>query len=180
MSFAKFLDQQLYFQPKISEFPFYLCLNEIILLKVNGGNSLRKGQSILLFIPFVEIDPAQIKHFHDAAVQGDVNEAAALLEAGVPVDSSDEGGNTALMFAAMNNQIDLVHLLVQKRAELNKQGGAGWAPLHFAAQVNATDAIRILVQQGASTNIRTIDGHTPLDLAHRYSSKEAVILLEQR
>ena len=159
---------------------FIFCAVEIILLKLNGGNRLRKNQSILLFTSFVEIDLAHLKRFHNAAVQGDVSEVAALLEDGVPVDSSDNGGNTALMFAAMNNQTDLVHLLVQKRADLNKQGGAGWAPLHFAAQVNATDSIRILVQQGASTNIRTIDGHTPLDLAHRYSSKEAVLLLEQR
>ena len=129
---------------------------------------------------FAEIDPAQIQRLHNAAVWGDVSEVVVLLKHGVPVDSSDNGGNTALMFAAMNKQTDLVHLLVQKKADLDKQGGAGWAPIHFAAQVNATDSIRILVQQGASTNIKTNDIYTPLDLAHMYSNKEDALLLKQR
>ena len=56
-----------------------------------------------------------------------------MLEAGMPVDSRGVGGWTALMYAAEFNNTDVVHLLMQKGADPNKQKDDGLSALHPAA-----------------------------------------------
>ena len=78
-----------------------------------------------------------------------------------PVDiAKDDDGWTALMWAAHENALDVIRLLVKRGADVNAGGGyieqynAGIRPLMCAAQNNATDAVKLLIELGADVNAR--------------------------
>ena len=103
-----------------------------------------------------------------------------MLDEGVPVDSVDWHGLTALQRAAMLNQTDAMHELLQRGADVNKRDRYdGLTALHWSAMKNRTDAIRLLLENRASTTIKDKKGRTPIDCARAVNSQEAVLLLQQ-
>ena len=103
-----------------------------------------------------------------------------MLQLGMPIDITDEFGDTALMLAANYNRTDVVRCLIEKGANVNHQTRyARWTALHYASLKNHTDVIKILVQHGARTDIKSKHGNTPIDLARIRNHKEAVDLLQQ-
>ena len=56
-----------------------------------------------------------------ATEDGDVSKVVDMVEAEMPVDILDEGGNTALMNAAYNNRTDVVRYLLANGANVDKQ-----------------------------------------------------------
>ena len=134
---------------------------------------------LVFVVSFTEIDPGMVDRFLDVAVCGDVHEVVEMMDGGVLPDTHDESGTTALHLASLNNHKDLVLVLVQRGADVNKQTDGGVTPLHWAAWTNSTDVISVLLQQGALTNISDNFGSTALDEARRWNNEEAVHLLEQ-
>lgn len=134
----------------------------------------------MLFIPFIEIDPSQVERFLDAAQRGDVSDVVNMLNTGMPVDSRDGFGWTALHLASFSNRTYIVRVLLQRGADVNVRNVDGMTPLHRAAGWNSTEVIKVLLEHGASRNIRNNKGRRPVDLARRYNRKEAVRLLNQR
>ena len=103
-----------------------------------------------------------------------------MLDGGMPVDSVDRVGMTALQHAAMYSETDVIHKLLQRGADVNKRDrDDGRTALHYSARKNNTDAIRLLLQNGASTTIKDKKGRTPIDCTREYNSQEAVLLLQQ-
>ena len=103
-----------------------------------------------------------------------------MIDVGVPVDSEDEFGRTALQCAAWKNRTDVTQSLLNRGADVNKRSGRGHpTALHTAAIHNNTDVIEVLLKHGASTNIADGYGDTPIDLARRANNKAAVRLLER-
>ena len=103
-----------------------------------------------------------------------------MLDGGMPVDSVDWAGFTALQCAAMLNQTDVIHKLLQRGADVNKRDRYhGQTALHCSALNNITDTIRLLLENGASTTIKDNEGRTPIDLAREWKSQEVVLLLQQ-
>lgn len=60
--------------------------------------------------------------------------AAAAAGAPVPVDCSDEAGNTALQFAAAGGHEPLVRFLLRRGASVNSRNHYGWSALMQAAR----------------------------------------------
>ena len=104
-----------------------------------------------------------------------------LLDAGVPIDSFDRYGGTALKHAACNNRTDVIRFLCSSGADVNKRSddAAQTTALHMAASYNNTDVIEVLLKHGASTNIKTGFGSTPIDYARDLNNEAAVRLLER-
>ena len=103
-----------------------------------------------------------------------------MLDGGMPVDSVDWAGLTALQCAAILGRTDVIHKLLQRGADVNKRDrDDGRTALHCSARKNNTDAIRLLLQNGASTTIKDNEGRTPIDYALEVNSQEAVLLLQQ-
>ena len=103
-----------------------------------------------------------------------------MLDGGMPIDIVDWAGFTALQWAAMLKQTDVIHKLLQRGPDVNKQDrDDGRTALHYSARKNNTDAIRLLLQNGASTTIKDNEGRTPIDYALEVNSQEAVLLLQQ-
>ena len=103
-----------------------------------------------------------------------------MLDGGMPVDSFDGYGLTALQYAARYNRTDVIHELLQRGADVNKRNRYdGLTALHWSAMNNRTNAIRLLLENGASTTIKDKKGRTPIDFAREYNSQEALLLLQQ-
>ena len=103
-----------------------------------------------------------------------------MIDVGVPVDSENGYGLTALQWAAMMKRTDLTELLLSRGADVNIRIGLDHsAALHMAALCNSTDVIEVLLKHGASTNIKDRNGRTPIDVARAMNREVAVRLLER-
>lgn len=98
--------------------------------------------------------------FLEAARQNDIDQARLQLKAGVPIDTRDEQGNTALHLAVFNNAKAMVLLLLKAGAEVNAQNEFGLTPLHL---VKEKSIAQILVARGADINAKDKEfGMTPI------------------
>lgn len=103
-----------------------------------------------------------------------------MLNARMPVDSVDEFGFTALMRAAIYNRTDVIRVLLQRGADVNRRSVIdGSTAIHRAALNNSTDVIRILMQHGATAKVQDNHGRTPVGLARIWNYEEAVRIMKQ-
>lgn len=110
-----------------------------------------------------------------AAGLNDVASVELLLGCGVTPDACDANGWTALHFAASTNAVDVVKVLILRKANLEAKttekvniDGSVWAestPLHVAAGFQSSEVARVLLD--ANANPRSCDalGGTPLHSA---------------
>jgi ankyrin repeat protein len=68
------------------------------------------------------------------------------------------------MNAAMLGRRDIVRLLIDAGADIQKRGQFGYTALHAAAQNGHLDVVQELVKYGASVNCKNDDGDIPLIL----------------
>ena len=90
------------------------------------------------------------------------------------VNAQNSAGETALMFAAINNQLELAKVLIERGADVNRQG---WTPLHYAAAKGHREMIRLLLDNDAYIDSESSNGTTPLMMAAFSTSPLAVKLL---
>ena len=84
---------------------------------------------------------------------------------------------TALQFATMFNQTDVIKLLLYEGADVNRQDRYSKdTPLHRAAQFNYTEVVRLLLDNGADINLKNYLNKRPLDEARRGSEVERLLL----
>ena len=81
------------------------------------------------------------------------------------MDMVDEGGRTPILRAAVNGHADVVELLMELGADIQKEANDGWTPLHRAAYYGRVEMVRMLVMGGADVTRKTKAGETPLDWA---------------
>ncbi len=92
--------------------------------------------------------------FERAARTGNVDIIEGQLKAGVPMDSLDEHGQTALMLAAHNGCLGVVDCLVRHGADLNVTAKYGLSALMLAIVARHEAIARTLVRVGADLTIR--------------------------
>lgn len=90
------------------------------------------------------------------------------------VNTQNHVGETPLMLAALNNQLDLAKVLIQRGADVNKPG---WTPLHYASTRGHREMMRLLIENEAYIDSETENGTTPLMMASYYAPPLAVKLL---
>lgn len=94
------------------------------------------------------------------------------------INSTSDGGITALHMAALNGHVDSVHLLIELGASVSEVTvedgttidliGAGSTPLHYAACGGNAQCCQILIAKGASLTAVNANGWTPLAVAHSW------------
>ncbi|XP_061569663.1 ankyrin repeat and SAM domain-containing protein 6-like isoform X2 [Cololabis saira] len=88
-----------------------------------------------------------------------------LEEDPTQVNSSNQEGASPLMMAAVSGQIEVVQLMVEKNADIDKQDGVhGWTALMQATYHGNKDIVKYLLSQGADVNLRAKNGYTAFDL----------------
>ncbi|XP_066112760.1 ankyrin repeat and SAM domain-containing protein 6 [Saccopteryx bilineata] len=103
--------------------------------------------------------------------------AAAVAGAPVPVDCSDEAGNTALQFAAAGGHEPLVRFLLRRGASVNSRNHYGWSALMQAARSGHVSVAHLLLDHGADVNAQNRLGASVLTVASRGGHLGVVKLL---
>ena len=110
------------------------------------------------------------------AVQSDALKTATVLIhwPKTQIEWRSEKDESALMLASIKGQVDLVHQLIAKDADVNKPG---WTPLHYAASGAKPQIMRILLEHSAYIDAESPNGSTPLMMAAMYGNAECVKIL---
>ena len=117
---------------------------------------------------------------HLAAAKGDLAGAQARLQAGDPIDHSDQHGNAAMHHAAKGGHAALIQMLAGARGNVNLQAPTTLAtPLVFAAQSGHTAAVQQLLGLGAQSALATRKGKTAIGVAQEKNHHQVVALLSQ-
>jgi len=86
-----------------------------------------------------------------------------LLDSGINVNSRVERQRTPLIVAAINNQVEVAKLLLERGADINQVDGENEeSVLHWAAFNASSDVAKLLVDFGAGINQVDPYNRTPL------------------
>ncbi len=114
----------------------------------------------------------------DAAESGDHAAAIRLASVkGANVNAAGPDGTTAIMYAAANNDLELVRALIKAGANVKLANQLGTSAITEAAIIGSAPVIDALLKAGADPNFRTPDGETPLMAVARSGRVEAAKLL---
>ena len=92
------------------------------------------------------------------ARSGRVAAVRALLARGADIDAVDAWrGQTSLMWAAAENHVPIMRLLLETGAAVDASSTGGFTALMFAVRQDARDALRLLLEAGAEANARIPD-----------------------
>lgn len=96
-----------------------------------------------------------------AASKGMESAVESLLDAGVMIETTDAGGNTALISAVRNHHHEVVRLLLNKGANVNSNGQSERTPIMWALdhkygqeirRKSQLETIKLLIDGGASVH----------------------------
>ncbi|MFZ4116351.1 MAG: ankyrin repeat domain-containing protein [Chthoniobacterales bacterium] len=117
------------------------------------------------------------------AREGETEALGKMLEHGLPVNLSNEKGNTLLMLAAYHDHPVTVQMLLDYGAEVDRPNDRGQTPLAGVAFKGYTEVATILLQAGANplTSQGTILGieMTPLRFAMLFGREKIQQLFEE-
>ncbi len=115
-----------------------------------------------------------------AVIAGDRDEVQRLLRAGVPIDSSNALGDTALLKAVWHGRVDVVNDLLKHTPAINHRNKDGCTPLFNAAVKGHGTIAATLIDHGALIDLADRDGRTPLMAAIWNGHTDIVHLLLAR
>jgi ankyrin repeat protein len=98
------------------------------------------------------IDPGVIAlaaKVFDLAREGDTEQLAAYLDAGVPANLTNDKGDTLLILAAYRGHTDAVAALLERGADHSRANDRGQTPLAAAVFKQSADTVRALMAAGA-------------------------------
>jgi ankyrin repeat protein len=93
------------------------------------------------------------------------------------VNVQNASGETALMMAALRGNVSWIQRLLERGAQVHKDG---WSPIHYAATGPEVKAVAMLIERGAPIEASSPAQDTPLMMAARYGAEASVDLLLSR
>jgi uncharacterized protein len=125
------------------------------------------------------IDPDVLEFAHrmfDLARSGAAEELAANVDAGLPVNLTNDKGDTLLMLAAYHNHPPAVAALLVRGADPDRANDRGQTALAAAVFRRSADSVRILLDAGADP---AAGGPSALETARFFNLPEMLTLLER-
>ncbi|XP_058497011.1 caskin-1 isoform X4 [Solea solea] len=122
-------------------------------------------------------DADGLSPLHHAALSGNKELIALLLEAQAAVDIKDNKGMRPLHYAAWQGKTEPMKMLLKSGSSVNGQSDEGQIPLHLSAQHGHYDGSEMLLQHQSNPCISDSAGKTPLDLACEFGRVGVVQLL---
>ncbi len=116
----------------------------------------------------------------EAVKAGDVASLVQALQQRADVNAPEPDGTTALHWAVIRNQPEMVQRLLRAGAKARVANDYGATPLAEAALLGSTDVVRMLLEAGADVESANGDGQTALMLVARTGNVDAARLLLAR
>ena len=147
---------------------------DIEVLTFEQGGQTRRMTRVEVLEAVYESEATEVRPngLSDAVLQSDLASARALIEQGIDVDELDTrlevagpNGRRPLNWAALQNDVAMIELLLDAGADIHGTNRSGFAPIHHAAEANAADAAALLIERGANLQQMTSQGLTPIDVA---------------
>ena len=110
-----------------------------------------------------------------------------LLEKGFDVNSADSNGDTPIhihtdpFYERNEDAFEMISLLIEYDADINKKSCHGIYPLHGAVELNRPKIVQLLIEKGANVNAQSNSKITPLHVAVKEKNYDmAKLLLENK
>jgi hypothetical protein len=100
-----------------------------------------------------------------------------LLEKNADAAIADIYGQTALMMAVFNGQLECLKLMIDAKVDVNRQDDKGSSGLHIACQEGHVECVRQILDSKADVHLRTNHGQTGLTLASAKGHLECLKLM---
>ena len=110
----------------------------------------------------IEAQQALNRDFIRAARRNNYKTMIKLLSQGAEIESKDQDGMTALVWAAINGHREIVDFLLTHGADKETPNTVGSTPLRLAVLYNQPEIVTTLLNYGANIESRNDDGNTPL------------------
>jgi ankyrin repeat protein len=112
-----------------------------------------------------------------AAECGNQKAVFELIASGVPIDSTDSRGRSAVMAAAHANQIDMVRALLESGANVDLQDNMKDNPFLYSGAEGFLEILKLTIAAGANTKLTNRYGGTALIPACHHGHPECVLEL---
>ena len=119
-------------------------------------------------------DPALIEDFFTAAKTNNTGVLKRMLDLGIPVDSRDDEGRTALLIATHANSVEAARLLIQAGADVNAKDRLKDSPYLYAGAEGRLEILKMTVAAGADLKSVNRFGGTALTPAAHHGHVEVV------
>eukprot|EP00826_Nyctotherus_ovalis_P037525 TRINITY_DN3426_c0_g2_i13.p1 TRINITY_DN3426_c0_g2~~TRINITY_DN3426_c0_g2_i13.p1 ORF type:complete len:399 (-),score=73.47 TRINITY_DN3426_c0_g2_i13:937-2133(-) len=116
---------------------------------------------------------------HFAAIEGHIEIARILLEAGATVDALSTSLSTPLHLACKRGNRGMAEVLVEYKAEINAQDSFGNTPLHVLSESGFLDCLHFFLQLRPDITIRNIYGETAIELAMNVAVRNLLLSLNK-
>merc|ERR1719478_623918 len=116
---------------------------------------------------------------HDAARRGDLQRMQEFLKDGKDVNAKDFKGVTPLGYAVGHDQLSVVKVLIDAKANVNDVDSAGNSAVHFAAGYGRVKVLEHLLARGGNVSKVNQMGLTPLGAAQQNNQQQAVAILQR-
>jgi len=102
----------------------------------------------------------------NAALSADIERVKYVLrKKGVDINNKGNDGETPLHLAVANGDIEMVTLLLDRKASIDARDQDGFTPLALAGARNKPKVIKLLAARGANLEVQIPGGYTPLFVA---------------
>lgn len=116
----------------------------------------------------------------DFARTGKTQDLKAMLQVGMPVNLCDHKGNSLIMLASYNGNLETTSMLIVFGAEVDKKNDRGQTPLAGVCFKGYLDIVKVLVKAGANIYENNGMGTTPIMFASMFGNYEIVKFLSQQ
>jgi len=116
----------------------------------------------------------------DFARNGETESLVEMIHHGLPVNLSDQKGNSLLMLASYHGNLETTRALLLARADSNRRNDRGQTPLGGAAFKGYGEIVTLLLEHNADIDADNGGGMTPLMFAAMFGRTKVVELLEQQ
>ena len=104
--------------------------------------------------------------FIESSKNGYYNIVEKLLnEFNININTKDKWGRSSLIWAVLNNHLNIVKLLLKNRANINQTGENLYTPLMYASYKGYNEMVEFLLKNGANINLKSNDGKTASSIA---------------
>lgn len=95
----------------------------------------------------------EIVNFLNAVVDGDLSKVQEYLNRGMEINITSVFGNTPLMLACINDNLELVKFLIESGEELNRENSSGENAVYISA-AGRKEILQLLLKNGASSKCK--------------------------